>query len=436
MAWWHALLLMIAGLLGLMATGMPVAFAFGLVNVVMLFFVVAGVGALQAVALSSYNSIASFVFTAIPMFLLMGTVMTRVGLVESSIIAVGKLTGRVPGRWAVISVVSGTILGGASGSSMADTAALGTVLIPEMLRRGYSKRLATGCVAICGALAVLIPPSSMMVILAGISRLPTGDLLIGGLVPGLLLASLVLVYVIILAILKPELAPADQVEKISWTERLASFRHLLPIVGLTVIVLGSMFGGVATPTEAAAMGAFGAFGLGAAFGRLTLSVVKASLIYTAEVTALALFILTTASAFSEVLAFTGAGAELAKFATELPVSPWLTLVAMQFIIFVMGTAMDEISILLITVPLFFPIVIQMGFDPIWFAVVTMVNIELALLTPPHSILLFVLKGVCPPEVTTEDIWLGILPFLAINIVALGICMAFPPLVTWLPSLMH
>ena len=436
MEWWQVLLLMFVGLVAVMATGMPIAFAFGVLNVVMLFLFVGGIGPLQAVALSSFSSVATFAFSALPMFLLMGTVVMYSGLATLAIEAIGKWLGKIPGRLAVLSVIAGTVLGGASGSSMADTATLGMVLIPEMRRRGYSKYLATGCIAICGALDVLIPPSALMVIMGAISRLSVGDLLIGGLVPGLLLSALTFLYIVIVTTLKPHLAPPYDVGRISWRERFAALGNVLPLVVLILVVLGAMFAGVATPTEAAAVGALGAFGLAFAYGRLTRSVVKESLLSTVEVTGLALLIITSSTAFSQILAHTGAAAGLSRWATGLAVSPWLVLVGMQIVILIMGCFMDSVSIMLITVPLFFPVVSAMGFDLMWFAIVTVVNIELGLITPPFGMDLFVLKGVCPPDITLGDIYRGILPFIVINILALAIVMIFPPLATWLPGLMH
>lgn len=436
MEWWQVLCVMFAGLMVLMATGMPIAFAFGVLNAGMLYFLVGGAGALQAVALSSYSSVATFAFTALPMFLLMGSVVMHAGLARLAIDSMGKWLGRIPGRLAVLSVIAGTILGGASGSSMADTAALGMVLIPEMHKRRYSKYLATGCVATCGALAVLIPPSALMVIMGGISRLPVGDLLIGGLVPGLVLSGLMFIYIVILTTWKPEVAPAYDIGRISMGERLSALRYFVPFIVLILMVLGSMFSGLATPTEAASIGALAAFGLAASYGRLTMPVVKQSLLGTAEVTGLALLIITSSTAFSQILAHTGAAAGWSRWVTALPVSPWVVLVGMQVVILVMGCFMDSVSIMLITVPLFFPIVRSMGFDPVWFAILTVVNVELGLITPPFGLNLFVLKGVCPPDITLGDIYRGIWPFILINIVALAFVMAFPPLATWLPGLMH
>lgn len=436
MEWWQVLLLMFVGLGALMATAMPIAIAFGILNVALLYFLVGGVGALQAVALSSYGSIATFAFTALPMFILMGEVILHSGLANLAIAAIGKWLGRMPGRLGVLAVVAGTAFGAASGSSMASAATLGTVLIPEMRRHGYDKGLAVGCIATCGALDVLIPPSALTVILGGIARLSVGDLLIGSIFPGLLLAGLLFGYIVVLCTLRPHLAPSYEVERVSWADRLASLNYILPIVVLILLVLGTMFAGVATPTESASMGALGAFLLAAAYRRLTVDVIKKSFLGTVQVTGLALLIITSATAFSQVLAYTGAAGGLSRFATGLAVSPWVVLIGMQIVILILGCFIEPVSIMLITIPIFFPVVQAMGFDLIWFAIVTLVNIELGLITPPFGLDLFVIKGVCPPDITLGDIYRGVLPFVVINIVALAIVMAFPPLATWLPGLMH
>lgn len=258
----------------------------------------------------------------------------------------------------------------------------------------------------------------------------------GSLLPGLLLAALLFGYIVVLCTLRPHLAPVYDVERISWAERLASLVQIVPLLVLIILVLGSMFAGVATPTEAAALGAFGAFLLTACYRRLTKQVITTSLLSTVEVTGLALLIITSATAFSQILAHSGAAVGLSRFATGLPVSPWVILIGMQIVILIMGCFIEPVSIMLITVPIFFPVVRAMGFDPVWFAIVTLVNIELGLITPPFGLDLFVLKGVCPPDITLGDIYRGVLPFVVVNIVALAIVMAFPPLATWLPSLMH
>jgi tripartite ATP-independent transporter DctM subunit len=436
MLWWHVLLLMFAALAFLMASGMPIFVAFGILNVALFYFFAGGEGALQAVALSSYGSVATFAFTALPMFIVMGEVILHCGLAKLAIDAMGKWLGRMPGRLAVLAVLGGTVFGAASGSSMASAAMLGRVLIPEMRRRGYDKGLAVGCIATCGALDILIPPSALGVIFAGIARLSVADILIGSLIPGLILAVLIFGYIIVICTLKPHLAPAYDVEPVPWSEKISGLVHVFPLFVLILLVLGTMFFGLTTPTESAAMGALGSFLVAAFYGRLTWDVVKKSLMSAVEVTGLALLIITSATAFSQILAHTGAAAGLAQFATGLPVSPWWILIGMQVVMLIMGLFIDEVSIMLIAIPIFFPVVKTLGFDTTWFAIVSMVNMEIGVISPPFGLVLFVLKGVCPPDITLGDIFRGVLPFMLVNLVALAIVMAFPPLATWLPSLMH
>jgi tripartite ATP-independent transporter DctM subunit len=420
----------------LMASGMPIAFAFGVLNVVLLYFLVGGVGALQAIALSSFSSVGNFSFIALPLFVFMGELVLHSGLATLAIDAIGKWLGRIPGRLAVMAVLAGTAFAAGSGSSMASAATLGTILIPEMRKNGYDKGLTVGTLATSGALAILIPPSALMVIFGGISQLSVGDLLIGGILPGLLLASLLFGYIVVISIMRPHLAPSAVLEDVSWAERLQALKNFAPLVALVMIVLGSIFVGVATPSESAAMGAGGAFLLAAAYHRLSIEGIRNSLFGTVEVSGFALLIVTSATAFSQILAHSGAAAGLTLFATALPVPTWVIVGVMQAVILVMGCFMEPVSIMLITVPIFFPIIQALGLDPLWFAIVTMVNIELSMITPPFGLNLFILKGVCPPDTTLEDIYRGVIPFILLNLLALGLVIWFPPLATWLPNLMH
>ncbi|HEY7554608.1 MAG TPA: TRAP transporter large permease subunit [Candidatus Binatia bacterium] len=434
--WWEVLIMMFATLGLLMASGMPIAFAFGVLNVVLLYFLVGGVGALQAIALSSFSSVGNFSFIALPLFVFMGELVLHSGLATLAIDAIGKWLGRIPGRLAVMAVLAGTAFAAGSGSSMASAATLGTILIPEMRKNGYDKGLTVGTLATSGALAILIPPSALMVIFGGISQLSVGDLLIGGILPGLLLASLLFGYIVVISIMRPHLAPSAVLEDVSWAERLQALKNFAPLVALVMIVLGSIFVGVATPSESAAMGAGGAFLLAAAYHRLSIEGIRNSLFGTVEVSGFALLIVTSATAFSQILAHSGAAAGLTLFATALPVPTWVIIGVMQAVILVMGCFMEPVSIMLITVPIFFPIIQALGLDPLWFAIVTMVNIELSMITPPFGLNLFILKGVCPPDTTLEDIYRGVIPFILLNLLALGLVIWFPPLATWLPNLMH
>jgi tripartite ATP-independent transporter DctM subunit len=235
--------------------------------------------------------------------------------------------------------------------------------------------------------------------------------------------------------LRPHLAPVHEIEKVTWAERLVSLRHFVPLAVLILSVVGSIFAGIATPSEAAGMGAFASFVLAALYGRLNMEMLRKALLGTVQVTGFSLFIITSSTAFSQILAYTGAAAGLSEFATGLPISPMLIVIGVQLVILFMGGFMDPVSIMLITIPVFLPVVRALGFDVLWFAIVSMVNIELSMITPPFGLNLFVLKGVCPPDITLFDIYKGALPFVVINIIALALVIIFPVLATFLPSLL-
>jgi len=438
MEWWIVIIILFVAFIILLSTGLPVAFAFGIINVAaVLVFFHGGIDALSAIALGAYDSVSSFVYIAVPLFILMGSVMMHTGLATTAISGIDMWIGRIPGRIAVVGTITGAVFGAATGSSMASAATIGKTLIPEMLDRGYARWLATGSIACSGGLAILIPPSALMVIFAGIASMSVGQLLIGGIVPGLIIAFFLSSFIIVIATMKPGIAPAREgVRKVTAKERLVSLRQFVPIIGLILIVIGCIFSGITTPSESAGMGAFGAFLLAAIYRKLSYEAVKNALLSTVVVTGMSLLIITTSKVFSQVLAYTGATTGLTEVITRLEVGPLAILIAMNFIVFIMGCLMDPVSIMLITVPIFKPIAEAMGMNVLWWAIIMMVNIELSLLTPPFGLNLFVIKGVTPGSGDMTEIYKGILPFLVIELMAMSIMILFPGVITWLPGLMR
>jgi TRAP-type C4-dicarboxylate transport system substrate-binding protein len=275
MDWWIVLVILFGGFVALMATGLPVAFCFGILNAAaILAFFHGGIGALSTIATGAYDSVSSFVFVAVPLFILMGSVLMHTGVANLTISAIDVWIGRVPGRLGVVAEAAGVIFGAASGSSMASTATIGQVLIPEMLRRGYARWLAIGSVSCTGGIDMLIPPSALMVIFAGIASMPVGPLLIGGIIPGFVIAFLLSCFVVVASALNPQIAPPTEERTITFRDRVASLKYLLPVAVLILAVMGTIFFGVATPSESAAMGAFASFVIAAIFGRLTYETVK------------------------------------------------------------------------------------------------------------------------------------------------------------------
>ena len=437
MDWWIVLIILLGGFVAIMATGLPVAFCFGILNTAaILLFFHGGIDALNVIATGAYDSVSSFVFVAVPLFLLMGSVLTHTGVASLTISAIDIWIGRVPGRLGVVAEAAGVIFGAASGSSMASTATIGQVLIPEMLKRGYAPWLAMGSVACTGGIDMLIPPSALMVIFAGIASMPVGPLLIAGIIPGILIAVFLCIFIIIAAKLKPEIAPPMEERVITFRDRVASLKYILPVAVLILAVMGAIFFGVATPSESAALGAFASFVIAAAFGRLTLESIRKALFSTVSVTGMTLLIITTSKVFSQILAYTGITTGLVNATTALTVGPLTVLFAMVMVVLFLGCFIDQVSIMLITIPIFLPIANAMHMNILWWAIIMNVNLGLSLITPPFGMNLFVVRAVTPGNPDLMEVYRAVLPFIVIEFLGMTMMILFPGLVTWLPGLMY
>ncbi len=434
MAWSLLLALMFLALLALFASGLPVAFAFMLINIAGFIVFVGGLDSLSLLIGSAFDSVASFPLVPIPLFILMGEILLRSGLAALTIDAVDRWVGRLPGRLSVVTTGAGTIFAALSGSSMATTAMFASTLTPEMVRRGYKPQLSVASVLAAGGLAVLIPPSALAVLLAVLASVSVAKLLIASIVPGLMLAAIYVLYFPLRVLIQPHLAPDAEPVAVALRDRIRSLMHLVPLALLMLVVTGFIFLGIATPSETAAMGAVASALVAAAYGRLNVAVLRESLLATAKVTAIVLLIIIGSKAYSQLLAISGVAAQFVQFATELQLLPIVKVAGMMLVVFILGMFIDQISIMLITVPIFMPIVVQMGMDPIWFSVCMLINLELAGITPPFGLQLFVMKGV-RPEFALTDIYMAALPIVVIQALVIAFLMLFPPVVAWLPSLM-
>lgn len=437
MEWPLALLLIFGSLLVLMASGLPIAFSFGLVNLMGVFLFWGGESGLEQIILSVFESVTSFTLLSIPLFILMGEVLFHSGVAPYMMKTLDLWIGRIPGRLSFLAVGSGTLFATLSGSSLAATGMLGAVLVPEMEERNYKKEMIFGPIMAGGGLAIIIPPSALAVLLGALGEMSVGRLLIAIIVPGLLLALILAVYIIVRCSLQPSLAPPYKMPPTSLSKKLSdTARYVLPVGFIIFLVVGLIFLGIATPSEAAATGAFGTFILTAAYGKLNWQTVKKAVTGTIHLTVMIFMILVGSKAFSQILAFSGASRGMVEFATSFSLSPFFILIAMQVVLLVLGMIMDAISIMMVTVPIFMPIVNGLGFDPVWFAVVFLLNLEVAGISPPFGMLLFVMKGVAPPATTMMDIYSSVVPILICKIIALVLLLAAPGLCLWLPSLMR
>ncbi|MBI4285236.1 MAG: TRAP transporter large permease subunit [Chloroflexi bacterium] len=432
MEWWVTLLIIIGALVVLFASGLPVAFAFMVINFVGTLFLMGGVRGLPIMVETVVSNIAVFSLVAVPMFILLGEILYRAGVATRMVSAISVWMGRVRGSLALIAVIAGVVFAMMSGSSMSGVAVLGSTLVPDMKKRGYSNEMSIGPILGAGGLAMIIPPSILMILLATLAMVPADKALIGGFIPGLVLAGLYAAYILIRSYIQPQLAPAYVPAGVTWRERARSLVFILPVGFIIFLVLGLIFLGVTTPSEAAAIGAIGAFILAFIYGGLTWQTFTASVSETFKVTAMVFLIIMGSTTFSSLLAFTGATGGLTNLALALPVHPVVLVIMMQFIILIMGCFIDGISIMMITVPIYMPIIRTLGLDPLWFVVMTIVNIELGGITPPFGLLNFVMKGVLP-DVDMMDIIKAGAPFVGLQIVGMALMFAFPILVTWLPS---
>jgi len=350
---------------------------------------------------------------------------------------VDKWLGRLPGRISLLAVGSGSLLSALTGASIASTSLLGAVLVPEMEKRDYKKAMSIGPILGSGGLAIMIPPSSLAVLLGAIGEISVGKILVAIVVPGLVMAALYAIYIIGRCWLQPSIAPSYETPPVPLSQKIiATVKYGLPIGFIFFLVVGVIFMGVATPSEAAATGTLGVFIVAFLYRRLNWEVVKKSIAGTLRISGMILLIIAGAKAFSQILSFTGASQGLVELATSLPVTPILIVIIMQVIILFLGGFMEVVAIMMITLPVFVPTILVLGFDPVWFAVLVLLNIEMAMTTPPFGINLFVMKGVAPRDTTMGAIYRAALPFLGCDLVAMALIVAFPAVALWLPGLMR
>ncbi len=435
MEWWQFILVFLGSLLFLLALGMPVAFSFLTANFILVGLVFGLEAGVNQLVRSMYDAVAKFVLTPIPLFIILGEVLYHSGLVVRTLDAMSKLLGRLPGRLSLLTVMSGTLFAALSGSTIANTSMLGSLLVPEMRKRGYHTTMSVGPIMASGTLAILIPPSAVAVLLGGIGSISIGALLIAGIVPGILLAAFFAVYIIAACLRNPSLAPAYNVERVSWGERLRTVAvDVLPLSLIIFLVVGLIFLGIATPTEAAALGALGAFFLVIAYRRMNLRVLLNTMRGTLRTTGMIMLIFAFSAGFSQLLSFTGATRQLINIVTGWSLSVTIIIVLMLLLVLLMGSFLDQISIMLITLPLFMPVVDVLEVDTVWFGIMMLIALDLGNLTPPFGFLLFVMKGVTPADVTMGDIYRSALPFIAIEAAMIFLILLAPPIALWLPSL--
>ncbi len=442
-------LLMMGSFIALLFTGFPVAWILGGVA---LYFTLIGIGAnslgLDTFFLDRWRDysnlvqrlwalMANQVLVALPMFVFMGLMLDKSGLAEHLMTNFVRLFGRFRGGLALGVILIGILLAASTGIVGASVVLLAVLSLPIMLQQRYSPRFASGVVASAGTLGILIPPSIMLIIMADQVGVSVGDLFMGALVPGVMLGTIYIAYTVIAAAVNPKLAPAPRdLGPVDARLVLDTLLAIVPPLLLIFAVLGSIFFGIATPTEASGVGAFGAIVLAALNRRLSLDVLIEVGRQTTITTAFIFGIFVGATAFALVLRTLGGDEFIAHLLTSIPFDPNGIVIVILVIAFLAGFFLDWLEISLIFLPLMAPVIVNLGFDPVWFVVLFAVSLQTSFLTPPVGFSLFYLKGVAPPEITTVDIYRGVIPFVLLQLLAVALVFTFPELVLWLPEQMY
>jgi len=412
--------------------GLPLTFLLGGIAVVCTYFLW-GPQALVMIVLRTFDWSTNFLVIAIPLFIFMGLLLERAGIAERLYEMMYRWSGRLRGGLAIGTVVVCTIFAAMTGITGAATVTMGLIALPSMLSRNYDKNLAVGSIAGGGTLGILIPPSVMMIIFGLVTGASVGKLFAGGITAGFTLSLLFMSYIGIRAFLQPQLAPASEVS-FTWRQKIQSLVSVIAPLILIIAVLGAIFGGVATPTEAAAVGAFGALISVFAYRRFSWKLFREICYTNLRLSSMIVWIIIGASCFVSLYTAVGATDFIRGVLIGLEVNRWFVVIGMMLIVFVMGMFLEPGGIIMLAAPIFYPIVIELGFDPIWFGILFVINLQMGYISPPFGFNLFYMKSIVPPNISMGDIYRSILPFLGVMMLGMALIMVFPQIATWLPSI--
>lgn len=432
--------IMMGGLLVGILAGVPLAYVFGFMAMVV-GYTVWGDGVIDVIYMRMFDMMIDYILLAIPLFVFMGIMLERSGIAERMYDALYLWFGGFRGGLAITTVLIGTIMAACVGIIAAAIAMLSVVALPSMIKRGYSRRLASASVCVSGTLGILIPPSIMLVVYGPMAGISVGRLFFGAVIPGLILAGLYVIYIAVRCHFQPQIAPAVPLEEIRGVSFGRKTIKLLAAAGPTAIVIFSVMGviffGIAPPTEAAGIGAFVATLLTIVYGKFSFKVLKEVALGTMKACGYIFLILTMAVSFVSVFLGAGGGGVVEEVIIGAPGGRWGVFATMMLVLFVMGKFIDWIGIVLLMVPIITPVAAALGFDPIWFAIMVCLNLQMSFITPPVALAIFYTKGMCTPElgVTMSDIIWGVFPFVGLIVIAMVLCIVFPELILWLPDMM-
>ncbi|UCC61201.1 MAG: TRAP transporter large permease subunit [Dehalococcoidia bacterium] len=427
--------LLFGSMLLVVFSGLPISFALGGLATVFI-LVLWGPDRLLLSVMNTYGAMTNYLLVAVPLFVFMSSILEKTGIAEDFFDAIQNWVGGLRGGLAIGTVLMSVVLAAMVGISAASTAILGLIALPAMLKRNYNKEIALGCIQAGGALGVLIPPSVLMIIIGLFGEISVGQLFIGGIFPGLVLGVLFVLYIATRCRLQPHLGPSvPPDERANWKQKFISLRVVMFPLILILIVMGTIFAGIATVTEAAGMGAMGSILIAILTRRLTWQNFKEACYGTLRISGMIMWIVFGAAVFTAIYHGIGTPAIIEDILTGVPGGNWVPIIVMVFILIILGCFLDPGAITMITIPIFIPIVVSLGFEPLWFGIVFVIIMEMGYLTPPFGMNLFVMKGVAPPGITMGDIYRSIIPFVLLQMAGLAVIMLFPQLALWLPGLM-
>lgn len=415
--------------------GLPLAFVLGGIGVIGSFFLWGEKG-LLIIASNTWGAMNKFSLLSIPLFIFMAMILERAGIADDLYTMMQKWMGPVRGGLAIGTVLICTIFAAMAGISGAATVSMGLIALPAMIKRNYDKVLAMGAISAGGALGILIPPSVPMILYATMTEESIGGMFAGGVMPGLVLSILFILYIALRCFLKPELGPPlPPEERGSWKEKFVSSKAVIMPIIIILMVLGSIYSGICTATEAAALGCLGAFVSTLVYRKFSWSLMKEATFRTARLTAMIMWILIGAYGFTAVYTGTGAHKLMEHLLLSIPGGKYAILITIQLVFFVLGCFLDPAGIIMICTPVFVPVIKSLGFDPLWFGVLFVVNMEMAFLTPPFGFNLFYMKAIAPRGTTMAEIYRSIIPFVVLQAIGLALCIIFPEIILWLPKML-
>ncbi len=428
-------LLFFGSLLLFLLLGLPLTFVLGGVSVVFLYFTW-GADAFYMVASQIWSTMGSFTLLAIPLFVIMAMILERTGVARDLYRMMYLWWGGVRGGLAIGTLGICAIFAAMTGISGAAVVTMGAIALPSMLERKYDKRMVLGCINTGGGWGILIPPSILMILYSLITGVSVGKMFAAGVLPGVMLVIITVAYIVIRCYFQPELGPAlPKEERANWPEKLQALKAVILPMLIVISVWGSIMVGIATPTEAAAVGVLGVLISAALYRKLTWGMLRESALRTFKLTGMIMWILFAAHAFSAAYQSMGAQELIEGLITAIPGGPWGIIIGMMVIIFLRAMVLDPVGIMLITLPVFLPVVDSLGFDPIWFGILFVINMEIGYMTPPFGFNLFYLKGIVPPGITMKDIYVSVIPFVLLEILGIALIMIFPQIATYLPNLL-